>query len=221
MSESGHTGIFVQDRPTLPLKKTDRRVEKTRNSLTHALISLMIERGYEEVTVQHILDKAGVGRSTFYAHFRDKEALLRSSLDNMKAALQHHWKLALEAESTALGKLGFALPFLRHLDSHREIWAAIVGRDVAGVIDRQMRRMLAELARIDLAGKVDAGVSLEAAVQFVVGAFMSLVAWWLDYEVKLTPSELNDTFVRLALAGLGQAPLGPPDLSGLSAPLAR
>ena len=59
----------------------DRRIARTHRLLQEALISLMGERGYDILTVQDIIDRADVGRSTFYAHFKDKEDLLMASLD--------------------------------------------------------------------------------------------------------------------------------------------
>ena len=61
----------------------DRRVRRTRKLLQDAFISLVIEKGYEKTTIQDILDRADVGRSTFYVHYRDKEALLTANFDAM------------------------------------------------------------------------------------------------------------------------------------------
>lgn len=49
--------------------KADRRSERTRQLLNAALIELMLEQRYDEITVQDIIDRANIGRSTFYAHF--------------------------------------------------------------------------------------------------------------------------------------------------------
>ena len=57
-------------------KMEDRRVQRTRALLLSALLDLIVEQGYEEITVQDIVDRANVGRSTFYAHFLDKRELL-------------------------------------------------------------------------------------------------------------------------------------------------
>ncbi len=70
----------------LPLqvpKSVDRRVRKTRRALSRALIELVLEKGYEDVSVQDILDRADVGRSTFYAHFESKEMLLVNGPRNL------------------------------------------------------------------------------------------------------------------------------------------
>jgi len=62
--------------------KVDRRIRRTRDTLGDALIALMQEKSFEEITVQEVLDRAGVGRSTFYAHYRDKEDLFLSDVED-------------------------------------------------------------------------------------------------------------------------------------------
>jgi|HubBroStandDraft_6_1064221.scaffolds.fasta_scaffold53936_1 AcrR family transcriptional regulator len=186
-------------------KQTDRRVKRTRQLLADALVSLMVERGYEEVTIQQILDRAGVGRSTFYVHFRDKEDLLRSSLENLRVGLSHQWASSLTSESKSLGGLGFALPLFQHLDGQRRLYRAIVRGESGMIVDRQLRRILAEMVRMDLGPDPSArltGARLEAVVQFLVGALMSLITWWMEHEISLSAEEMNCVFLQLALDGL-------------------
>lgn len=66
----------------------DRRVRRTRRLLAEAFVALVLGVGYERITVQDILDRADVGRSTFYAHFRDKQALLETCFDDMREQLK-------------------------------------------------------------------------------------------------------------------------------------
>jgi len=66
------------------MTEQDRRVRRTRRILIEALIALILEKGYSKITVQDILDRADVGRSTFYDHFRDREALLVACFDNVR-----------------------------------------------------------------------------------------------------------------------------------------
>src|SRR5207248_2698170 len=61
-------------------KAPDRRVARTQKLLRDALHSLIRERDYDSIAVKEILDRANVGRSTFYMHFRDKDDLLASSI---------------------------------------------------------------------------------------------------------------------------------------------
>src|SRR5258705_11885340 len=67
----------------------DRRVRRTRKLLHDAFISLVIEKGYEKTTIQDILDRADVGRSSFYVHYRNKEALLTANFDAMHEQPEH------------------------------------------------------------------------------------------------------------------------------------
>ena len=62
-------------------RKPDRRVRRTRNLLGDALMVLIQEKSFDAITVQELLDRAGVGRSTFYEYFRDKNDLFVSDLD--------------------------------------------------------------------------------------------------------------------------------------------
>src|SRR5258708_5227750 len=67
----------------------DRRVQKTRKFLHDALVSLIHEKSYETISVKEILDRANVGRSTFYMHFRDKDELLVSGMHDMLRSIHH------------------------------------------------------------------------------------------------------------------------------------
>ncbi|MFI5716434.1 TetR/AcrR family transcriptional regulator [Nocardia sp. NPDC051750] len=58
------------------MSSSDRRVRRTRDALHRALIALMMERAYDRITVSDVIDRADIGRSTFYAHYRDKDDLL-------------------------------------------------------------------------------------------------------------------------------------------------
>src|SRR3972149_11575951 len=81
----------------MPQNVLDRRVQKTRKLLQDALIELVAEKGYESVTIQEILDNANVGRSTFYAHFQDKDQLLHSILDRLDDLFEQHKKRLVDA----------------------------------------------------------------------------------------------------------------------------
>lgn len=186
-------------------KKPDRRVHKTEKSLRDALIELMIEKGYTSVTVQHILDRAGVGRSTFYAHFPDKEALLKSSIANLAAGLTKHWKDVLASEAKPRGELAFVLPFLKHIDSHRHVYKATA--EIRSMINREFYLMLAQMVRTDLKGRrgIKGGEPrLEIAVHSITGSLMALMEWWMEHPGVISPQELNSMFLRLCLPGLNE-----------------
>ncbi|MGH9856414.1 MAG: TetR/AcrR family transcriptional regulator, partial [Acidobacteriota bacterium] len=71
-------------------KRPDRRVQRTRELLRDALTSAVLEKGYEATTVQDILDRANLGRSTFYAHYRDKDELLVSGFEHLRQIFEEY-----------------------------------------------------------------------------------------------------------------------------------
>ena len=185
----------------------DRRVQRTREVLHRALISLMIEKGYDAVTVQHIIDRANVGRSTFYAHYDGKEDLLRSGMKNLGKQLLGYQRAALALKGSFRERgFAFALVLFEHANGHRDTYHAIVGKHSGAVVMDAMRAMLAELARNELkAYSLNEGssdVPRSAAVQFVVGALMSILTWWIEERSKLSPAEANAIFRRLTIPAI-------------------
>jgi AcrR family transcriptional regulator len=184
----------------------DRRIGRTDHALRSALIALILEKGYDDLSVQDVLDRAGVARSTFYAHFKDKESLLKASVDNLKSAIRRHWETQLDDKGKQRGGLAFVLGFLQHVNGNRKLYAVLVRGEGGMIVDRHFRRMLAELTRADLAGHADGRV-LDLAVEYVVGGLMALLAWWMERDARLSPEELFEMILRLQLPGL-QAALG-------------
>ncbi len=179
----------------------DRRVTRTRRTLHHALLRLMLEKGYDAVTVEDICREADVGRSTFYAHFTNKDDLKRNGLD-------HHLRTALlakqkEAKKTGNASFAFALPFFEHAKEHIDLYRALVSKGGAPTTLAMMRQIITDLMRREIADVAPRkGGPREAMVQFLVGAFMSLLTWWLDSGAKLAPDELDAIFRRLANDGV-------------------
>ena len=186
-------------------KNQQKRVKRTRQTLANALVELMIEKGYDDITVQEILDRASLGRSTFYAHFGSKEQLLLSSLESLRSGMSNQWKALLQSKEIKPGELGFALPFLQHIENMQHLYRAFTRGESGVILDRQLRKMFVELVKADIAASDDrrwAGASLDAAAQAVAGALMALVAWWMDSKTGLSAEQVNDVFTRIARNGL-------------------
>jgi AcrR family transcriptional regulator len=168
----------------------DRRVARTRATLHHALLRLIVERGYDAVSVQDICEAADIGRSTFYAHYTGKDDLKRSGLDHLKAALKGH---------------GEGLRFTRALFAH--------GRDFAGhyqvlktglgatVSLEALQTVLFELVAEALPAE---GTRFERdlRVRFVAGALISVLTWWLDGGAVESPETVDALFHKLIESGV-------------------
>ncbi|MGH9562788.1 MAG: TetR/AcrR family transcriptional regulator, partial [Terracidiphilus sp.] len=176
---------------------------KTQVALREALLALMVERGYESLRVQDILDRASVGRATFYLHYRSKEDLLRTSLEELRRHLKQEWKMVAAAEAKS-STLGFSLAFFRHVDSHRRLYRAIVGRESGTIVERQMRRLLLDLVGEEMARSSRRRDSIRSGMtaHYVVGALLSTVFWWLDSNARLSPEEIDSAFRQMTLSAL-------------------
>ena len=179
----------------------DKRVRRSQQALRSALLELMIERGYEHLSVQDVLDRADVGRATFYVHYRSKEDLLVRSMDILREQLVEASRTA--SHNSAQVPLGFTLAFFRHVGSHRPLWRAIVGRESGFIVERQMRRLLLDVVRPELKGFAGSREKVsELSAHYIVGALMAVMTWWLDRNPRLSPEEVDSLFRRMAVPGL-------------------
>lgn len=183
----------------------DRRVARTQTQLHHALMSLILKKGYEATTVEDICEGANVGRSTFYGHYSGKDDLLRSGFAHLRTALVERQKQS-QADDDGSRPLGFSLVMFEHAKAHLDQYKAHVG-DRGGTIARDaVRRILTDLVRNELdpaAGKSSKEAPpREAVVQFVVGAYLAVLTWWLDSGAKRPAHEIDAMFRSIALDGI-------------------
>ena len=184
----------------------DRRIPRTRAMLQHALNSLILKKNYEAITIKDICDAANVGRSTFYAHYTSKDDLKRSGLEHLRRLLVDRQRDALAAPGDVKDRsLGFSLAMFEHARDHRDHYRALVGGRGGTVSLGTIRQILSDLVRDELAAtdKNSADVvPRELVVQYVVGAYMAVLTWWLDGGAKLSPQRIDAMFRRLATEGI-------------------
>ena len=183
--------------------KADRRSERTRRLLSTALIELMLEQRYDEITVQDIIDRANIGRSTFYAHYLDKEDLLVSGFTRVLDTLSQHPQPHGEAEGQAPPSL---TRFFQHVQDHHQLYKALVH---GGGIDRlfkkshqHMRRNIEQhLITLIPAGQTPAA-PLPLVADYLSGAILSMLTWWLDNDMPYTPEQMDRLFQQLVRPGI-------------------
>jgi AcrR family transcriptional regulator len=166
----------------------------------------MIQKGYETITVQDIIDEANVGRSTFYAHYTSKGDLLISGLKNLSKNLVAYQRSAAAQKGTFRERgFAFSLALFEHVQSHRKVYHAIVGRQSGTVVFSEFRTMLADLVRNELGALPPSQLSdlpRKAVVDFVVGAVMSVLTWWMGEKSGVSPGEANTILQRLTLPAI-------------------
>ncbi len=188
-------------------KQIDRRVARTRALLQQAHMSLILKKDYEAITVDEICDAANVGRSTFYAHYTSKDDLRRSGLENLRRLLVERQKDALTATGDIRDRsLGFSLTMFEHARDHLDLYRALVGGRGGAIALGTIRRILSDLIRNELAATADKksadAIPREFVVQYVAGAFMAVMTWWLDGGARLPPQQVDAMFRGLAIDGI-------------------
>ena len=193
------------------MAEDERRVRRTRRALREALIGLILEKGYERITVQEILDRADVVRSTFYAHYRDKEALLTSCFDDLLAELGRMFGEA-EADTPLTDPARPALLLYRQAESRRHIFQALCGRRGGQQINRYLHRLISDLLCEHLRPQLAAASDLppDLVADFYVDAMLGLMGWWIEHDFPHDAAWLARAFETVAVPGLltalGQAP---------------
>jgi len=177
-----------------PPKATDRRVQRTRRTLREALLSLILERGWEDFSVQDVCDRADVGRSTFYTHFADKEELLVSGFDDLRRALRGQ----LAAPAGSERPFRFARGLIEHACENVRLFRALVGKRSGQVVLRKFRELVLDLVREDLANLGAAAPASEAAEHFVAGGFLELLTWQIEARRLSEPEEMERLFLQMA-----------------------
>lgn len=186
-------------------KLSDRRIARTRATLQHALVSMTLRKGYDATTIKDICDEANVGRSTFYAHFTSKDDLKRSGLDNLRKLLAAKQREALAADDGETRRLSFSLTLFEHARDHKELYRALAGSRGGAIGLSTIRQIVSDLVRDEIAAsdKNSAeAIPRELVVQFLVGAYMAVLTWWLDRGAKLPPQRIDAMFRRLTSKGV-------------------
>jgi len=182
--------------------RMDRRVRRTRDRLGDAIVQLVQEKPFDEITVQEVLQRAAVSRSTFYAHYLDKDDLLLSDADEFFALMSTH--LARSGERSE--RLAPVREFFAHVAEAVPFVSALAAADklddmlklARGHFARGIEQRLAALPRARHLG----AARRAALAQALAGAMLSLLTWWLGRGTPEPPAELDGLFHELAWSGV-------------------
>ena len=181
-------------------KKTDRRIRRTRALLQEAIIALILEKPYHKITVQEILDRADVGRSTFYAHYADKDALLVGCFDELAADLDHRIE-----ETAGAQHLLHAEAFFKHAQERRDFYQAMIEGGGMDIVLETGRRHIEDsiqshLKQMDVEENA-LDVPLPVLTNYLTGSLLSLLTWWLAEDGPYPPDQMASMYEQLVMPG--------------------
>jgi AcrR family transcriptional regulator len=202
--------------------KTDRRIQRTRQSLRAALLELIREKGYDSISIEEITARANVGRATFYLHYKDKEDLLLeefSEMANEKVQVLSEipfsaW-LPAQEDAADRRKSKPAPPLLivfEHIYDNSELYYILLKSERSSRIVERIRKISTEaiVKFVETKAKTDPipllfHVPIEFFAAFFSGALLSTVDWWLEEDMRHSPREIAHLFQSLFFKGARNA----------------
>lgn len=190
----------------------DRRMLKTCQAIQDALFSLMQEKQYNRITIQDIIDRANVGRSTFYSHFATKDELLLSSIEGLLSMLDQCIMdyIGHEDEKARLLPVG---EFFEHIrDNNRVMKGLIKGKSsdlflekaqtywnnkIEGYLDQKLAAGMAGGKAGNKAAVKEAGVPMPILANHISGTLINLLRWWVENKMPYSPFQMDEYFQKL------------------------
>jgi len=176
------------------MRAPDPRPNRTRQALTAALLELLAEKRWEKIRVQDILDRSGIGRSTFYAHFNSKFDLLVAGIPNQ-----------LQPLASSDQDVPDLLPLFRHAEEMQPILRPLLSQAVFAEINDSFHREL-RASWVDHLNK--RGVSAEEAefaAELLAAGFLATVKTWVLNKCQRPASELCATYESYSAAIITEA----------------
>jgi AcrR family transcriptional regulator len=180
-------------------------VRRTQRRLREAIVSLIHEKSYPAIAVNEILERADVGRSAFYAHFPNKDALMASGIEQMLHATAP--RILPPRVGRFDNALRFSFPVFEYIGQCRHAAEAKMGRRGRHIVHQHLHRVLAEhirdevrqaLQRADGRGAIPA----DLATEYIVTTFILVLNWWVESRSRLSARDVDDVFLALVVPAL-------------------
>ncbi len=183
-----------------PGEQGDLRVRRTHKLLWEALMAELSQRSFEEITVKEICERAMVHRTTFYKHYEDKYALLEQGLRQMYDALVAEVTVPPSAFSVDHPPPYF-LRLFEHVAAHQQFYKLMLCGEGIGEFQKLVKEYLVEQgeAKVREFTRADQHLAVPPAmyVQYVAGAVISTLAWWLEHDMPHSPGRMAQYLLLL------------------------
>jgi len=175
----------------------DRRIQKTQKALREALTSLIGEKPYDAIAVKEILDRANVGRSTFYMHFRDKDELLLSGIHDIIGTVQFQTQMSSGKRHERI--LWFSRPIFDYHYQHRHVGGDRIGARGRAILHEHLRKVLAgviaDVVKKDFwAGRKPRQIPPDLLSGYLASTFVLVLNWWVERSMPMPPKQVNEVF---------------------------
>jgi AcrR family transcriptional regulator len=175
---------------------SDARQVRSRTALTSALLELLEEKPFDQLTIREISARAGTGYATFFRHYATKEALLSDVASEEIADLLNRTLPVLHDSNSYESTRALC----QHVAEHRNLWTALLTGGAAGIVREEFIRQARHLPR-DFA-EVKSWLPSDLGVVYGTGGTIDLLAWWLSQDEDYSPEQIAAVLNRLIIAPL-------------------
>jgi AcrR family transcriptional regulator len=184
-------------------RRLDRRVQRTRKLLREALMELILEVGYDAISIQDITDKANLGRATFYLHFKDKDDLLLDVIDQMMSDFMDQVP-QLSADQWQLEDTKAVEKLFDFAADHYDLYRILIIGSGGITASRQLQRRIAENIESAIETELeetggDPMVPPHFLANHFAGDLLAIIYWWLDNDLPYTVSQMAEMFQKVSL----------------------
>jgi len=180
----------------MTIKPADRRIQRTFKILHEALVELIVEKGYDKVSVQDIIDRANIGKSTFYSHFQGKEDLFLRGFENLWSMFEAEFT---EQTRETMDVWEISLIVFQHAQHYINVYKALVGEAGGRLMSATMHKYLSLLMQNSLKLKW-AGqntVPLDLVGNHLAGSLITSLTWWVDQDLSYSAEQMNSIYKQL------------------------
>jgi len=182
------------------LKNLTERGQETQRQLMDVLMQLILEKGYEQVSVKDITERAGIDRSTFYLHFSDKREMLVKSQQQLVDDLVEQ----LKPDAPPLTGVAMTFEHMAQHVNHYRVLLQLEGSILSSQLlhDYIVRVVKPIIEQRLLEGGASSSADVDLIANFITGALRSTARWWLQSGMPYPPDEMTRRFIQLAVDGL-------------------
>ncbi len=181
-------------------QKQDRRSQRTQQLLIEALIDILDDKNYDQISVNDIIQRANVGRSTFYAHYQTKDDLLKSGFERALDILIDN----ININPTEYDLSMDITPFFYHTQGHYQLYRTLVWGSGHEILTREGHAILSQKIQkrleLLLPGVEEPAVPMPVLCYTLAGNLMLLLQWWLDNKMPYSPEKMNEIFQQLSIS---------------------
>jgi len=175
------------------MKNQDRRIQRTQARLRNALIDLILQKGYDVITIREITDQAQVGYATFFRHYEGKDELLADAFEHSISELHTLLSVLGGSNPEEKGTLIFA-----HIKKHQDLYSIFLqGHGTQRLLNRVINESVSDI--LLRYSRYTPSIPPAVLANHLVSSIVSLIKWWLCNDMPFSPEEMGAFYATLIL----------------------